>query len=181
MNIDFTAGIYNESLIMIENLCLQIASKVPNQLEMPSPNRFAAASFDVELHHEENDNAINLLLILAAIRFQKDIALALTSSGTAATLLPSGSTAHSVLKLRLSIIETPRCNISKASGMEKTNTSADTNERNKCLSEVLYFVAIRKDIKINYNYACLAAKRSINWDIVTSIAGNWGRKGCRLI
>ncbi|VDN00644.1 unnamed protein product, partial [Onchocerca ochengi] len=36
MNMDFTAEIYNEALIMIEDLCLQIANKVLNQLGMPS-------------------------------------------------------------------------------------------------------------------------------------------------
>ena len=37
------------------------------------------------------------------------------------TLLPSGRTAHSALKLplKMQIIETPMCNISRASGMEK--------------------------------------------------------------
>ncbi|VDM98687.1 unnamed protein product [Onchocerca ochengi] len=60
MNMDFTAEIYNEALIMIENLCLQIANKVLNQLRMPSPNRFAAASFDAELHREQNYNIADL-------------------------------------------------------------------------------------------------------------------------
>ncbi|VDN06837.1 unnamed protein product, partial [Onchocerca ochengi] len=53
MNMDFTAEIYNEALIMIEDLCLQLANKVINQLGTPSPNRSAAASFDVELHREQ--------------------------------------------------------------------------------------------------------------------------------
>ncbi|GFV96639.1 ATP-dependent DNA helicase [Trichonephila clavipes] len=48
-------------------------------------------------------------LILAAVRSENDIALALASSGIAATLLPGGRTAHSALKLPLNIhiIETP--------------------------------------------------------------------------
>jgi hypothetical protein len=60
-------------------------------------------------------------LILAAIRSQNDIAVALASSGIAATLLPGGRTAHSTLKLPLNMqfIETPMCNISKASDMGK--------------------------------------------------------------
>ncbi|XP_066228790.1 ATP-dependent DNA helicase PIF1-like [Saccopteryx leptura] len=60
-------------------------------------------------------------LILAAIRSQNDIALALATSGIATTLLPGGRTAHSALKLPLNMqfIETPTCNISKASGMGK--------------------------------------------------------------
>src|SRR5258705_7682153 len=60
-------------------------------------------------------------LILASIRSQNHIALAIASSGIAATLLPGGRTAHSALKLPLNIqmIETPTCNISKSSGMGK--------------------------------------------------------------
>ncbi|VDN07354.1 unnamed protein product, partial [Onchocerca ochengi] len=60
MNMDFTAEIYNEELIMIEDLCLQIANKVLNQLGMPSPNRSAASSFDVELLREQNYNIADL-------------------------------------------------------------------------------------------------------------------------
>ncbi|VDK78392.1 unnamed protein product [Onchocerca ochengi] len=135
--------IYSEVLIMIEDLCLQIASKVLNQLGMRSLNRSAAASSDIELRDQQNYNTINLFpcvqsnasgrtsktslirLILAAVRSQNDIVLVLVTSGIAATLLPGGKNAHSALKLPL---------------------------------------------------RCIAAKRSINWDILTSIAGNWERK-----
>ena len=60
-------------------------------------------------------------LILASIRSKNDIALAIASSGIAATLLPGGRTAHSALKLPLNLhsTETPKCNISKSSGMGK--------------------------------------------------------------
>ena len=57
------------------------------------------------------------------------------------------------------------------------NSSIDTSGRNKCLPEILYFVATRKDFKINYKYVCPAAKQSISWDILTSIAGNLEQKG----
>ncbi|XP_055845040.1 uncharacterized protein LOC129911312 [Episyrphus balteatus] len=62
-----------------------------------------------------------LSLFLAAVRMNKDIALALASSGIAATLLDGGRTAHSALKLPLNvhILELPTCNISKRSGMAK--------------------------------------------------------------
>ena len=58
-------------------------------------------------------------LILASIQSKNDIALAIASSGIAATLLPVGRTAHSALKLPLNFhsTETPTCNISKSSGM----------------------------------------------------------------
>ncbi|XP_073821586.1 uncharacterized protein [Musca autumnalis] len=60
-------------------------------------------------------------IILATIRSQNKIALALASSGIAATLLDGGRTAHSALKLPLDMKfnENPTCNISKSSGMAK--------------------------------------------------------------
>lgn len=60
-------------------------------------------------------------LLLAQIRSQNGIALALASSGIAATLLDGGRTAHSALKLPLNIqfAEAQTCNISKGSGMAK--------------------------------------------------------------
>ena len=60
-------------------------------------------------------------LIQQSIRPKKDIALAIASSGIAATLLPGGRTAHSALKLPLNFhsTDTPTCNISKSSGVDK--------------------------------------------------------------
>jgi hypothetical protein len=57
-------------------------------------------------------------LILAKLRTQSEVALALASSGTAATLMQGGRTAHSALNLSLDIArqENPSCNISRASG-----------------------------------------------------------------
>jgi len=56
-------------------------------------------------------------LLLAYIRSQGGIALALASSGIAATLLDGGRTAHSTLQLPLDILfaEAATCNISKGS------------------------------------------------------------------
>ncbi|GBP40855.1 ATP-dependent DNA helicase pif1 [Eumeta japonica] len=60
-------------------------------------------------------------LILATIRSEQKIALALACSGIAPTLLEGGRTAHSALKLPLNVqvIETPICNISRNSAMAK--------------------------------------------------------------
>ncbi|RCN44384.1 hypothetical protein ANCCAN_09598 [Ancylostoma caninum] len=57
-------------------------------------------------------------LLLAEIRRQNEIAVAVASSGIAATLLDGGRTAHSALKLPLDLArsENPVCNISKGSG-----------------------------------------------------------------
>ena len=64
-------------------------------------------------------------IILATIRSQNKIALAITSSGIAATLLGGGRTVHSALKLSLNmqVIETPTWNITKNSGMGELLTS----------------------------------------------------------
>ena len=61
MNMNFTAEIYIEALIMIEDLCSEIADKVYIQLGMPLPNKFAAASFDDELRRERNYNTCDHL------------------------------------------------------------------------------------------------------------------------
>ncbi|EPB66767.1 hypothetical protein ANCCEY_14141 [Ancylostoma ceylanicum] len=57
-------------------------------------------------------------LLLAEIRKRNEIAVAVASSGIAATLLDGGRTAHSALKLPLDLarFENPVCNISKGSG-----------------------------------------------------------------
>jgi hypothetical protein len=57
-------------------------------------------------------------LILAEIRMRQEVALAIASSGIAATLMDGGRTAHSALKLPLNIATDPNpiCNTSKSSG-----------------------------------------------------------------
>eukprot|EP00106_Octopus_bimaculoides_P009294 XP_014776736.1 PREDICTED: uncharacterized protein LOC106873752 [Octopus bimaculoides] len=56
-------------------------------------------------------------LLLSKLRLNKIIALAVASSGIAATLLPGGRTAHSAFKLPLHLVkyESPSCNITKTS------------------------------------------------------------------
>ncbi|XP_077273719.1 uncharacterized protein LOC143903730 [Temnothorax americanus] len=60
-------------------------------------------------------------LLLARVRRERGIALAVASSGIAATLLEGGRTAHAAFKLPLNLIQTeiPLCNISKQSNMAK--------------------------------------------------------------
>ncbi|KAL8602500.1 hypothetical protein ACOMHN_066784 [Nucella lapillus] len=60
-------------------------------------------------------------LILAEVRKRQHIALAIASSGIAATLLDGGQTAHSAFKLQLDLtrVETPACNITKRSAKAK--------------------------------------------------------------
>ncbi|XP_026476423.1 uncharacterized protein LOC113382080 [Ctenocephalides felis] len=75
-----------------------------------------------------------LSLLLAKIRSQNDVALALASSGIAATLLEGGRTAHSALKLPLNmqINETPVCNIRKTSAMAKILQTCKLIIRDEC-------------------------------------------------
>ncbi|XP_018497204.1 uncharacterized protein LOC108865049 [Galendromus occidentalis] len=60
-------------------------------------------------------------LLLAEVRSKGDLALAMASSGIAATLLHGGRTAHATLKLPSDIAkqESPVCNISRRSSMAK--------------------------------------------------------------
>jgi hypothetical protein len=167
--IQFTPNVYNDALILIEDICLAIANKTLIQFGMPVPNRSAHHLFDRDLQRETHFNVDELgtfvqmnlpklvpeqrsiydkimqaitnqsgglyfidapggtgktfliSLILATIRSRNNIALAIASSGIAATLLDGGRTAHSALKLPLNIqiTETPTCNIVKNSGMLK--------------------------------------------------------------
>lgn len=164
-----TLEMYNEALILIEDLCLSIANKGLAQLGMTAPNRPMHDAFNEALQREfqydvnelntfiaSNQPKLNrkqkhaydtimesvrnecgglffleahggtgktflISLLLATIRSQNNIALALASTGIAATLLDGGRTAHSALKLPLNmqVNENPTCNISKNSGMGK--------------------------------------------------------------
>ncbi|KAM4015418.1 ATP-dependent DNA helicase pif1-like [Anomaloglossus baeobatrachus] len=60
-------------------------------------------------------------LLLTTFRQQNKIALAVASSGIAATLLKGGRTAHSTFKLPLNLShsDSPMCNIAKGSGLAK--------------------------------------------------------------
>lgn len=167
--LDYTQEMYNEALILIEDLCLTIANKALGQLGMETPNRSVQDIFNQEMQRElaydinqlntfvqsnipklnnEQKHAYDIImnaannengglyfldapggtgktclisLLLATIRSHGKIALALASSGIAATILDGGRTAHSALKLPLNIQvnENPTCNISKTSAMAK--------------------------------------------------------------
>ncbi|XP_055930645.1 uncharacterized protein LOC129960926 [Argiope bruennichi] len=64
---------------------------------------------------EDTGKTFVLNLLLAQLRKDRNIALALSSSGIAATLLNSGYIEHSVFKLQLNLANeyTPKCNITK--------------------------------------------------------------------
>ncbi|GFY07989.1 ATP-dependent DNA helicase [Trichonephila clavipes] len=54
MVMEFREGIYNETLINIEDKCLTIANKVLIQLGMAASTRTEIGSFDVDLHREQS-------------------------------------------------------------------------------------------------------------------------------
>lgn len=166
-DIQFSADIFNQALILLEDKCISINNKLLFQLGLPAPARdrndvqdrdvlrerqydvnqlrnFVDAqkglltddqrlAYDTVMRRVTNGNGgiifldapggtgktFLLNLILAEIRKQGDIALAVASSGIASTLLDGGRTAHSALKLPLNLnqVEHPICNIGKRSGM----------------------------------------------------------------
>ncbi|GBP44359.1 ATP-dependent DNA helicase pif1 [Eumeta japonica] len=127
-DIQITDEIYNEGLILIEDQCLTIANKLLIEVGMIAPNRSMHDSFNQELNRELQYNVDTLqefvrnnVPLLNEQQNKCDIALALASSGIAATLLDGGRTAHSALKLPLNLntIDTPTCNISRSSAMGK--------------------------------------------------------------
>ncbi len=60
-----------------------------------------------------------LKTILAYVRGQEKLALAMATSGIAATLLPGGRTVHSKLSVPINLTETSRCSIKDKSGAAK--------------------------------------------------------------
>ncbi|XP_054091709.1 ATP-dependent DNA helicase PIF1-like [Zeugodacus cucurbitae] len=160
VDLQMNADIYNEALVLIEDLCLLMSRKLLIEVHMPAPScqtrdlvsreleRERAYDIthlqqqvqtNVPLLNEQQSCAYNQLinavdsgnggiffldvpggtgktfllsLILAATRGQGGIALALASTGIAATLLEGGR-----LPLNSQIHEGPVCNISKQSAM----------------------------------------------------------------
>ncbi|VDK66501.1 unnamed protein product [Onchocerca ochengi] len=82
----------------------------------------------------KTDKTFLIKLILAAIRSQNGIALALALSEIFATFLSGRKIAHSALKLPLNMqfIETPTCSIFKASGMGKVFWKCEFIVRSEC-------------------------------------------------
>ncbi|UYV60494.1 hypothetical protein LAZ67_1001322 [Cordylochernes scorpioides] len=166
LDINFSADIFNEALLLLQNKCLAINDRTLSQLGLQSPERCQPTILNRELMREKNYNieqlrrfvdskkpllvedqreAYNSImdcinkqqggiifldapggtgktflinLLLAEVRSKNAIALAIASSGIAATLIAGGRTAHSMLKLPLNIAneQYPTCNISSTSG-----------------------------------------------------------------
>ncbi|XP_055951517.1 uncharacterized protein LOC129987579 [Argiope bruennichi] len=109
MDLDYNDEIFNRALLALEDKikALGVFTETGGLFFLDAPGGTG------------NTYLINLLL--ARIRQRNLIALAVASSGIAATLLTGGRTAHSVFKLpiNLSFAETPVCNISRSSDRSK--------------------------------------------------------------
>lgn len=164
---DYTPEMYNEALMLVEDLCIAISNLPLNNYGILSPKRPAINLLNNDLQREKNYSNVYLSkiiqkneplltieqkniydqimlavaaekggfffldapggtgktflisLILAKIRSQQKIALAIASSGIAATLIDGGRTAHSAFKLPLDIHNKPlaMCNIKKKCGI----------------------------------------------------------------
>ncbi|XP_061385228.1 uncharacterized protein LOC133320601 [Danaus plexippus] len=126
---------FNEALRHIEDKIITISGKKLSDFGMPTPERrgelstdlIKELSYDIALLDAQVSETEPRLLpeqktfitkfTTTKIRKDRKVALAVASSGIAATLLSGGRTAHSVFKLPLNLAseETPTCNISKSS------------------------------------------------------------------
>ncbi|XP_044596944.1 uncharacterized protein LOC123273568, partial [Cotesia glomerata] len=115
LTITFSDEMYNEALIAIEDLCIVIVNLPLSNFGMNSPNRTASDLMNTEMNRElqyisagqgglffldasgGTGKTFVISLILAEIRSNNGIALAVASSGIAASLLDGGRTAHSVI------------------------------------------------------------------------------------
>ncbi|KIH57822.1 hypothetical protein ANCDUO_11985, partial [Ancylostoma duodenale] len=106
--VSFCTEVFNQALILLEDKCISISSKTLSELGLHAPSRSGAELVQSEVLRERNYDIEEL----------NEIAVAIVSSGIAATLLDGGRTAHSALKLPLNLArsENPVCNISKGSG-----------------------------------------------------------------
>ena len=169
LQIEYSDEIYNQCLILLDDLCQSMSGRSLSQFGLPSPQRNETGLQFGELLREQNYDSNTLMtfvslnepqlvpdqraayihilesvrsekggiifldapggtgktfvinLLLATIRRDKGIALAVASSGIASTLLAGGRTAHSAFKLPLNMnhSENVTCNISKGSGKAK--------------------------------------------------------------
>lgn len=82
-------------------------------------------------------------LLLAKIRSENKIALAVASSGIAATLLTGGRTVHSSFKVPTNLANSTSCSISKQSGLAKLIKKCELIIWDECsMSNKIIFEAI---------------------------------------
>ncbi|XP_067945068.1 uncharacterized protein [Watersipora subatra] len=167
ISLDFTAEIFNKTLILLEDKVINISGKTLEKLGFTLPCRDLDLLPQTEVLQETNydmakldrfvrstepnltfdQNLVNgkilkavddereaiffldapggtgktflLNLLFAKIRSNRQVALTVTSSGIAATLLEGGRTSHSMFKLPLDLerLETPVCNIRIGTGL----------------------------------------------------------------
>ncbi|GFT20137.1 ATP-dependent DNA helicase [Trichonephila clavipes] len=143
MDLEFSTKIFNEAFIIIEDKVRSSGRSYLKSIGLPQPNQ-DSNTFD-DVIRERTYNKITesvfeetggiflfdapgstgktflLNLILAEVQESGEIALAVNSSGIAATLLTGRRATHSNVKLPLhmTVIETLTCNISRRSEIAK--------------------------------------------------------------
>ncbi|CAB3241223.1 unnamed protein product [Arctia plantaginis] len=187
-DIQITDEIYNEGLILIEDQCLTIANKLLIEEfvrnNVPLLNEQQKQVYETLMQAVDNNTGglffldapggtgktFVISLILAIIQSRCDIALALASSGIAATLLDGGRTAHSALKLPLNLntIDTPTCNISRSSAMGKLLMQCKLIVWNECT------MAHKKSLEaLNFTLKDLRRNNNIFGGLMILLAGDF--------
>ena len=108
-------------------------------------------------------------LLLAKVRSQKKIAIAVASSGIAATLLTGGRTAHSAFKLPLDLhrAENAVCNISKGTGLAQVLRMCKLIVWDECtMSNRAAFEALDRTLQdLRENSECMGELQSSSQEI----------------
>ncbi|GFW67307.1 ATP-dependent DNA helicase [Trichonephila clavipes] len=123
-NIDLYLDIiYNQCLILLEDIVISMSGKALLQFGFLSPSREYYFQLRSQCYFLDSPGGTRktflINLLLAKIRCERSIAIAVASSGIAATLIDGGKTAHSAFKLPpiSHHSESVNCNISKQSDM----------------------------------------------------------------
>ncbi|CAB3249925.1 unnamed protein product [Arctia plantaginis] len=107
-DVEMNEEIHNRALLLIEDMCYLMCGSLLIRLRMPSPNREMNDAFNRELEREREYDHQELDLVPSSnestVRARSNIAVAVASSGIAATLLEGYQ---------------PTCNITKNSAMAK--------------------------------------------------------------
>ena len=217
MSLDFDNTIFNQALIMIEDVVLSLGGKTLDEYGLPKPDRRQAttpieslretsyntrelAQFVAENEPKLVDdqkaaynriidsakktrgglffldapggtgNTFVINLLLATVRQNKCIALAVASSGIAATLLTGGRTANSVFKLplNLSLAEAPTCNISKGTALAEVLRQCRLIVWDECtMSHKAAFEALGKTLQD------IRGNKSLMADVTFVMAGDF--------
>ncbi|XP_075451164.1 uncharacterized protein LOC142492406 [Ascaphus truei] len=167
LNVQFSPEIFNEVLILKPMLIAQQLNTYENIMEHINNGQGAILFLDAP---GGTGKTFLINLLLAEIRMHNHVALALASSGIAATLMDGGRTVHSALKLPLNITheENPTCNITKTSGQARVLQIC------KLIVWDEYTMAHKKSLEaLNRTLQDLRNNKQIMGDAVILLAGDF--------